>query len=76
MDDKIDGLTPRQILIKGTTQGVGSLTNAQYENYNLQIDNQRKGVPNYSKAPKKYSSGGAVRGMGAAIKGSGFKGVF
>lgn len=73
---KIDGLTPRQILVKGTTQGVGSLTNAQYENYTLQIENQNKGVPNYSKKPRKYSRGGEVRGSGAAVSGTKFKGVF
>jgi len=74
--EKIDGLTPRQILTKGTTQGVGSLTNAQYDNYTLQIDNQKKGVPNYSKKPRKYASGGAVRGYGAATSGTKFKGIF
>lgn len=74
--EKIDGLTPRQILVKGTTQGVGSLTNAQYENYTLQIENQSKGVPNYSKSPRKYARGGEVRGMGAAVSGTKFKGVF
>lgn len=74
--EKIDGLTPRQILVKGTTQGVGSLTNAQYENYTLQIENQNKGVPNYSKGPRKYARGGEVRGMGAAVSGTKFKGVF
>jgi len=74
--EKIDGLTPRQILIKGTTQGVGSLTNAQYGNYTLQIDNQNKGEPNYKKKPRKYASGGAVRGYGAATSGTSFKGIF
>jgi len=74
--EKIDGLTPRQILIKGTTQGVGSLTNAQYDNYTLQIDNQNKGVPNYGKKPRKYASGGEVRGCGAATSGKKFKGIF
>jgi hypothetical protein len=74
--EKIDGLTLRQIMNKGTTQGVASLTNAQYDAYNKAILNQKAGVPNFSKQPRKYSSGGAVKGMGAAIKGSGFKGVF
>ena len=73
---KIDGLTLKQILTKGTTQGVSSLTNAQYDAYNKAILNQKSGVPNFSKQPRKYSSGGAVKGCGAATSGKKFKGIF
>ena len=74
--DKIDGLTLKQIMTKGTTQGVSSLTNAQLGAYKQGRANQRAGVPNFSKKPRKYASGGAVRGYGAATSGTGFKGIF
>lgn len=73
---KIDGLTLKQIITKGTTQGVSSLTNAQYDAYNKAISNQKAGIPNFSKQPRKYASGGAVRGYGAATSGTSFKGIF
>lgn len=63
-------------MTKGTTQGVASLTNAQYDAYNKAILNQKAGVPNFSKQPRKYSSGGAVKGCGSAVRGTKFKGVF
>ena len=65
-DDKnktIDGLTRRQILTIGTTKGVQSLTNAQYDEYQNMRENQRKGVKNF-------------RGGGVALRGTNFKGVF
>lgn len=74
--EKIDGLTLKQIMTKGTTQGVASLTNSQYDAYNKAILNQKSGVPNFSKQPRKYASGGAVRGYGAATSGTSFKGIF
>ena len=66
-DDKnktIDGLTRRQILTIGTTKGVQSLTDAQFDEYQSMRDNQRKGVKNF-------------RGGGAVMAGRGgkFKGV-
>ena len=66
-DDKnktIDGLTRRQILTIGTTKGVQSLTDAQFDEYQSMRDNQRKGVKNF-------------RGGGAVMAGGGgkFKGV-
>ena len=63
-------------MTKGTTQGVASLTNAQYDAYNKAILNQKAGVPNFSKQPRKYLSGGAVKGCGSAVRGKKFKGVF
>lgn len=74
--EKIDGLTLKQIMTKGTTQGVSSLTNAQLDAYKQGRANQRAGVPNFSKKPRKYASGGAVRGYGAATSGTSFKGIF
>lgn len=74
--EKIDGLTLKQIMVKGTTQGVSSLTNAQYNAFNKGNANIKAGVPNFSKKPRKYSSGGAVRGYGSAIRGTSFKGIF
>lgn len=74
--DKIDGLTLKQIMVKGTTQGVSSLTNAQYNAFNKGNANIKAGVPNFSKKPRKYASGGAVRGYGAATAGTSFKGIF
>ena len=65
-DDKnktIDGLTRRQILKIGTTKGVQSLTNAQYDEYQNMRESQRKGVKNF-------------RGGGVALRGTNFKGVF
>jgi len=65
-DDKnktIDGLTRRQILTIGTTKGVQSLTDAQFDEYQSMRDNQRKGVKNF-------------RGGGIALRGNNFKGVF
>ena len=73
-DDKnktIDGLTRRQILTIGTTKGVQSLTDAQFDEYQTMRDNQRKGIKN-------FRFGGAVgscRGMGAALRGGRFSGV-
>ena len=60
----IDGLTRRQILTIGTTKGVQSLTDAQFDEYQSMRDNQRKGIKNF-------------RGGGAVMAGRGgkFKGV-
>lgn len=74
--EKIDGLTLKQIMVKGTTEGVSSLTNAQYDAFKKGTENIKAGIPNFSKQPRKYASGGAVRGKGAAIKGTKFKGIF
>ena len=74
--DKMDSLTLKQIMTKGTKQCVSSLTNAQLDAYQQGRANQRAGVPNFSKKPRKYASGGAVRGYGAATSGTGFKGIF
>ena len=63
-DDKnktIDGLTRRQILTIGTTKGVQSLTDAQFDEYQSMRDNQRKGIKNF-------------RGGGVALRGNNFIG--
>jgi hypothetical protein len=56
-------LTRRQILTIGTTKGVQSLTDAQFDEYQSMRDNQRKGIKNF-------------RGGGVALRGNNFKGVF